>query len=370
MHCGKSRASVRCEKGDPMHPISVCIIAKNEESRIEQCLASIKPCGFEIVVVDTGSTDRTKEIAARYADKVLDFQWCDDFSAARNFSLQEASNNWIFMIDCDETVKEIDVEELNYFRKHLSESVGSVSRENLVTQNGILTLNNTDYTERFFNKKLYRYTGIIHEQLTPVRGHEIPALLLHTTLLHTGYDMTPEEQEAKYRRNFTLLEKQAAVDPDNPYLYYQLGKTCEILADYGRACAYYDKGLTFDLDPELAYVQAMVVSYGNALLHTGQAETALGFEGIYDEFSSVTDFVYLMGNIYKDNAMYEQALAQYQKAMQMPPGRQNGSNSFLPLYQCGCIFEQLNDTDSARALYGQCGDFTPAKERLAALSGS
>ncbi len=65
-----------------MHPISVCIIAKNEESRIEQCLKSIKPCGFEIVVVDTGSTDRTKEIAAGYADKVLDFTWCDDSECA------------------------------------------------------------------------------------------------------------------------------------------------------------------------------------------------------------------------------------------------------------------------------------------------
>lgn len=350
-----------------MHPISVCIIAKNEESRIEQCLASVKPCGFEIVVVDTGSTDRTKEIAARYADQVLDFEWCDDFSAARNFSLQAASNNWIFMIDCDETVREIDVEELNYFRKHLSDKVGSVSRENLVTQNGALTLNNIDYTERFFNRKLYRYTGIIHEQLTPVRGHEIPALLLHTTLLHTGYDMTPEEREAKYRRNFTLLEKQAESDPENPYLYYQLGKSCEILEDFARACIYYDKGLTFDLDPELAYVQAMVVSYGNALLRTGQAETALGFEGIYDDFSSVTDFIYLMGNIYKDNSMYEQALEQYQKALQMPPGRLNGANSFLPLYQCSQIFEQLGDTDSARALYEQCGDFSPAKERLSIL---
>lgn len=350
-----------------MHPISVCIIAKNEESRIEQCLSSVKPCGFEIVVVDTGSTDRTKEIAARYADKVLDFAWCDDFSAARNFSLQEASNNWIFMMDCDETIKEIDVEELNYFRKHLSDKVGSVSRENLVTQNGALTLNNIDYTERFFNRKLYRYTGIIHEQLTPVRGHEIPALLLHTTLLHTGYDLTPKEREAKYRRNFTLLEKQAQMDPGNPYLYYQLGKSCEILEDYARACTYYDKGLEFDLDPELAYVQAMVVSYGNALLRTGQAETALGFEGVYDDFSSVTDFIYLMGNIYKDNAMYEQALAQYQKALQMPPGRLNGANSFLPFYQSGQIFEILHDTDTARALYEQCGDFTPAVQRLSAL---
>lgn len=122
-----------------MHPISVCIIAKNEESRIERCLSSVKPYGFEIVVVDTGSTDRTKEIAAKYADQVLDFTWCDDFSAARNFSLRAASNNWIFMIDCDEAIKEIDVEELNYFRKHLSENVGSVSRENLVTENGVLT---------------------------------------------------------------------------------------------------------------------------------------------------------------------------------------------------------------------------------------
>lgn len=350
-----------------MHPISVCIIAKNEESRIEQCLSSVKPCGFEIVVVDTGSTDRTKEIASHYADKVLDFPWCDDFSAARNFSLREASNNWIFMIDCDETIKEIDVEELNYFRKHLSDKVGSVSRENLVTENGVLTLNNTDYTERFFNKKLYRYTGIIHEQLTPIRGHEIPNLLLHTTLTHTGYDMTEEERQAKYRRNFTLLEKQLEQDPQNPYLYYQLGKSCEILEDYARACGYYDKGLEFDLDPELAYVQAMVVSYGNALLRTGQTQTALGFEAIYDEFAPVTDFIYLMGNVYRENGMWEQALAQYQKALTMPPGRQNGTNSFLPLYQCGCIFEQLGDIESAIALYGQCGEFAPAKERLALL---
>lgn len=350
-----------------MHPISVCIIAKNEESRIERCLASIKPCGFEIVVVDTGSTDRTKEIAAKYADKVLDFQWCDDFSAARNFSLQEASNNWIFMIDCDETIKEIDVEELNYFRKHLSENVGSVSRENLVTENGVLTLNNTDYTERFFNKKLYHYTGIIHEQLTPVRGHELPTLLLHTTLLHTGYDMTPEERTAKFKRNFTLLEKQAETDTENPYLYYQLGKTCEMLKDFSRACSYYDKGLEFDLDPELVYVQTMVISYGNALLRTGQAETALGFEGIYDAFSSTTDFVYLMGNIYKANAMYKQALEQYRKALQMPPGSLNGVNSFLPLYQSGTILEACGDLEGAAACYERCGGFAPAAQRLSAL---
>ena len=83
-------------------PISVCIIAKNEEKYIEECLRKLKPYGFEIVVADTGSTDATKELASRYADKVVDFTWINDFSAARNFCAKQASNNWILALDCDE----------------------------------------------------------------------------------------------------------------------------------------------------------------------------------------------------------------------------------------------------------------------------
>lgn len=350
-----------------MQPISVCIIAKNEEARIEKCLASLKPFDFEIIVVDTGSTDHTKEIALKYTDKVLDFEWCDDFSAARNFSLRAASNNWILMLDCDEWIKELDLEELTYFRKHLSDSVGSVSRENLVTENGTLVLNNTDYTERFFDRRLFRYTGIIHEQLTPIRGKEINSYLLKTTILHTGYDLTPVERISKNKRNYTLLLKQLEEDHDNPYLYYQLGKTCEIIEDFAHACEYYSKGLEYDLDPELAYVQAMVVSYGNALLRTGQADIALGFEGIYNEFAILADFVYLMGNIYKANGMYEQAVEQYQRAVNISLCKQNGCNSFLPIYQTGEIFEILGDTNSAIACYIQCGDFAPARQKLAVL---
>lgn len=351
-----------------MQPISVCIIAKNEEKRIERCLSSLLPYDFEIVVVDTGSADRTKEIAAKYTDKVLDFNWCDDFSAARNYSLRAASNNWIFMIDCDEWIKHLDLEELNYFRKKLSGSVGSVSRENLVTEHGVPVLNNTDYTERFFDRRLYHYTGTIHEQLTPIRGREFQTMLLNTTLLHSGYDMTSEERVAKNQRNYTLLLKQLEQEKDNPYLYYQLGKTCEMVEDFSHACEYYGKGLEYDLDPELAYVQAMVVSYGNALLRTGQADIALGFEGIYSEFSSLADFVYLMGNIYKANHLYEQALEQYQKAMNIKLCKLNGANSFLPLYQAGEIFLSVGDISSAITCFQKCGDFAPALEQLDALS--
>ena len=353
-----------------MHPISVCIIAKNEEGRIGKCLASIKPYGFEIIVVDTGSTDRTKEIASQYADKVLDFTWCDDFSAARNFSLREASNNWIFMMDCDEWIKTIDVEELNYFRKHHSDSVGVISRENLVTQSGQLVLNNTDHTERFFNRKLYHYTGIIHEQLTPIRGKEFPCLLLHTVIEHSGYDMTPEEQIAKSRRNLTLLHKQLEQEPENPYVYYQLGKGYEIIEDYESACEYYGKGLYFDVDPSLAYVQSMVISYGNALLHTGQAKTALGFEQIYNEFAATVDFVYLMGRIYMFNEMYPQAIEHFHRATTMDKGQLNGADSFLSYYHIALIYEKTGNIDNALTYYRMCGDYQPAQDRVAQLSAA
>ena len=84
-------------------PVSVCIIAKNEEKYIDECLKRLEPYGFEIVVTDTGSTDQTVEIAKKYTDKVFAFEWINDFSAARNFCVSHASNNclhWIVMSMC------------------------------------------------------------------------------------------------------------------------------------------------------------------------------------------------------------------------------------------------------------------------------
>ena len=91
-----------------MIPISVCIIARNEEDNIEKCLQPLRKHPFEIVVIDTGSTDKTMELAGKYADKVLYFPWCDDFSQARNFSISHASHDWVLILDCDEVVKNID----------------------------------------------------------------------------------------------------------------------------------------------------------------------------------------------------------------------------------------------------------------------
>ena len=89
-----------------MIEISCCMIVKNEEKILPRCLDSLAGLMEEIIIVDTGSTDRTKEIAARYTDKIYDFEWIDDFSAARNFAFEKATKDYIYSADADEVLNE------------------------------------------------------------------------------------------------------------------------------------------------------------------------------------------------------------------------------------------------------------------------
>ncbi len=97
------------EKIDNMPVISVCMIVKNEEQYLENCLKSIKDIADEIVIVDTGSTDRTVEIAKKYTDKIYFHPWKDSFSEARNHYLEYATGDWIFQMDADEELIQEDI---------------------------------------------------------------------------------------------------------------------------------------------------------------------------------------------------------------------------------------------------------------------
>ncbi|MBW2370153.1 MAG: tetratricopeptide repeat protein, partial [Deltaproteobacteria bacterium] len=95
-------------KSDKKGTVSLCMIVKNEEEHLAKCLASVKPIVDEMIVVDTGSTDRTKDIAKVFGASVYDFKWSNDFSEARNFSISKASGEWIFVMDADEVVSPLD----------------------------------------------------------------------------------------------------------------------------------------------------------------------------------------------------------------------------------------------------------------------
>lgn len=352
-----------------MIPISVCIITKNEEKNIEKCLAPLMPYGFEIIVVDTGSTDRTREVAANYTDKIYDFEWCDDFSAARNFSLRKASHNYVLVLDCDEFLTSLDPDALYRAIEAHPKAVGLLTRQSHYDNSGTPTVY-TDYVERLFHRKYYTYKFPIHEQVTEIatdntiyERYEIPL-----TVEHIGYAGSIEERRQKAERNNRLLFQEIERQPDNAYLYFQVGQSYNMISDYEKACPYYHKAFTLPLIVEQEWVQAMAIAYINCLTHLGRAQEAVDFfEPIYDRFTTDASFYNSMGVAYLNSNQPLKAMMEFIKATQCPTTQNTGSNTYLPRYNMGLVNELLGNLPAAIDFYKQCGDYRDALERLYAL---
>lgn len=355
-----------------MTPISICIIAKNEEKNMHTFLSRIvehtKGYPVEILLADTGSTDNTREIASSFPVNLVHFTWINDFAAARNFTLQKAQNDWILVLDCDEYIEELGMDALQYFIAHHPRCVGMLKRKNHYQLNGQDSIY-TDDVERFFNRKYFHYEAIIHEQVCSLDGSALERIAIPLTVDHCGYNGTPEEILAKAKRNNDLLFKMLEETPDDPYLYFQIGQSYNSLHDDANAAYYYGKGLEYDVDPALEYVQMMVIGYGYALLHLERYEEALQFQNIYDEFATTADFVCLMGLIYLRCGYPVQAMKEFLKATTFDKSSVEGANSFIPTFNMGCINEVLGEIDTAVTLYQKCGNFKPALDRLAELKG-
>ncbi|MBO4981797.1 MAG: glycosyltransferase [Lachnospiraceae bacterium] len=350
-----------------MTPISICAIVKNEEKHIENFLSSIKKhmknYPYELVIVDTGSTDKTVEIAGHYTNKIFHFEWINDFSAARNYALQCASCNWVLMLDCDEYIIDVKTECFQQMMEQYPKGIGLISLQNHCWTNGrdrILT--SEGY--RFFPRKFYHYEGIIHEQLCALDAQSHELVNLPLTVEHFGYIGTKEELRAKAQRNNALLFQQLKDHPDDPYLYFQIGQSYDLIDDAENACYYYGKGLEYDVDPNLEYVYQMVLSYGYTLLALKRYKEALAFENIYGAFQATAEFACLMGRIYMENGLYVKAMTEFLKATTFETAETEGANTYTPLYNMGYINELLGNKEDAVRLYESCGNFEPALQHL------
>lgn len=352
----------------PMIPITVCMIAKNEDNHIEECLKRLRPCKFEIVVVDTGSVDRTMEIARKYTDKVFHFDWCDDFSAARNFSIEQASNDWILVIDCDEYLENVNLAEVEAaisLEENIA-SVGIILRNNPYSIQGVRSIM-TEYIGRLFNRKQCHYEGIIHEQVKTLSGKEPDTFRLPLTFYHEGY-VSESDKRMRATRNLEMLLRDLEWKGPNPYIYFQLGQNYISLNDLEKAAHYSKLGLDMDADPQAAFVQSMAETYGYCLIELSQYDKALSLLEKYELFDHSADFVYLIGMVYLKTGKYEKALKEFEKATSLTNYSRIGVNSYRAYYNMGMIYEQLNDLVQARNYYKKCGDFDAAVKRLDELS--
>ena len=147
--------------------ISVCLIVKNEENVIGRCLESVKAFADEIIVVDTGSSDKTKDSVRKFTDKLYDFEWIDDFSAARNFAFSKATEDYLFWLDADDIVMPEDAEKINNLKKSAVPADTYMMKYYAGTdENGNPSFE--FYRERLMrNCSLARFKGFIHECVPP-----------------------------------------------------------------------------------------------------------------------------------------------------------------------------------------------------------
>jgi protein-tyrosine sulfotransferase len=232
--------------------ISLCLIARDEEAMIAACLDSVREAVDEMIVVDTGSADRTAEIARGKGAKVVEFAWCDDFSAARNASLQAATGDWALILDADERLAPGDAHLLREAVRHGDFDCGLLPLHNAASVDADpvdVLAGAARHNEPVAMPRLLRrtpdlaYTGVIHEDVSDwiIRGGR-RVRKLDAQLVHYGYTPTIWESRQKARRNLGLLERQCANTPDKPFYRAYLARELLRVDDGVRARAEIETG--------------------------------------------------------------------------------------------------------------------------------
>lgn len=217
--------------------ISLCMIVKNEEACLARCLESVRDHVDEIIVVDTGSTDRTVEIAESYGARIYHHPWENDFSKHRNQSLSYATGDWIFQLDADEELFAEDGPRLREIAQRGRADYYNCLFHDMKKDGSVHAVFNLI---RFFRTGMgMGYERRVHNQLQTRGKGEYSTIRIR----HYGYDLPREIMEAKHLRTTTLLMEMLAADPGDAYSVHQLASSYSMHRDYDKAAEYGEMAL-------------------------------------------------------------------------------------------------------------------------------
>lgn len=222
--------------------LSQCMIVKNEEKNIRRALSWGKGIVSEQIVVDTGSTDRTVEIAKEMGAKVYHFEWISDFAAAKNYAIGKASGEWIAFLDADEYLTEKDAKKIPEILKGLDSVKFKKTGESVNVFACVLADLNIDgkvkdvirQTRFFRNRPYIRYVGRIHEQIMALGKHHLICAEAgdEVTIYHTGYAWTKESLAVKSERNLGMLLNELELNPRSAKTKMYLAQTYNLAEKY------------------------------------------------------------------------------------------------------------------------------------------
>lgn len=233
-----------------MITLSVCIISKNEEKNIARCLSSVREIADEIIVVDTGSTDSTIQIAKMFGSKVINHEFNNDFATSRNVSIENATMDYILYLDCDE---ELDYKDSKKIKSIIEENKNSGYEGytlNLINVTNDQIGMKTPSLRLFKNRPQYRFKGRIHEIIQPsiveLKGEDC-FFITDLKFYHYGYDENLENIKRKSKRNLDILNSYCE-EEKNGFYYYNLANEYLRIKDNNKALDCYEKCMEYPDD--------------------------------------------------------------------------------------------------------------------------
>lgn len=335
--------------------LSVCMIVKNEEKVLGRCLESIVDIADEIIVVDTGSSDRTKQIASKYTNKLYDFMWVDDFSKARNFAASKAKGNWLLALDADEYVDRESFKKLKakLEKNSLEYNIVGLQIVSFVGDKGINTALN--YHERLYkNDPNIYYVRSIHEVLKHNESKE-KAGIIDFQIFHTGYLSDTMISKDKSSRNLTLLLDKKDKDPMD---YFFIANEYRNLNKLDMAIKYYQKAYSLKPSIDHDWVKKTLLFLAETLHRRNRGKEALEIlKSCVEIYPNIVDYKYLGGAIYFDLKQYESSKDIFEEIlMQKENLIADSSIDYLemsPLKYLGEIYEKEGEIQKAVKSYSR-----------------
>jgi tetratricopeptide (TPR) repeat protein len=341
--------------------LSLCMIVRDEEAMLGRCLAAVRDAVDELVVVDTGSQDRTVEIAEGFGARILHHAWTGDFAAARNVAFDAATGDWLLYLDADEVLVAGDAPRLRALTQRTWREAFFLVETNHTgdLEDGTAVVH--DALRVFRNRPEHRFEGRIHEQI----AHRLPSLpeRLEKTAIrveHFGYLGTVREAKDKSARNLELLERQVADGVDTPFLHFNLGSELTATGEHERALEHLRRAWEeVSADPALrtyGYAPSLAARFVRALRSTGRldevgpaADRALAiFPGLTDVVLEAGHAAHTAGDRAEARRRFEDCLAMGDAPSSM--SAVVGCGTFFALAALATLEREEGDLEAAEAL--------------------
>ncbi|MFC4777936.1 glycosyltransferase [Paenibacillus sp. GCM10023252] len=328
--------------------ISLCMIVKNEEENLPRCLQSVHGAVDEIIIVDTGSEDRTVEIAQQYGAVIVTTPWQDNFAQARNAGLSQAAGDWILFLDADEELEQGCADRLRHYAEG-DEAVAyllQVWNYGGTREDGGAAIN--PVLRMFRNRPQHRFVGRIHEQIAaPILEHNAEAKfeLTDIRIHHYGYHPRAVADRDKVQRNTKLLEQTLLEEPGQPFHLYNLGVEYLRSGRAADALACFRAAEVADSFLHLNFAHLVLKYQVRCLLALGALDEALeAASGAAEKFHDYPDIWHYKAAVFTQLGRNADARAAAQRALELGPAQgayhtEDGMGTHQTAYLLGQLYE-------------------------------